>query len=533
MKLLPLFLTPCCLALLCLSLTSCSSHNNKIANQRAAQYEAGVDSDEVALSETEESANEELAALKGLKAQQRMTLKQAGIDARKYDFPIVLNDQVQYYLDLFQGKQRNYYARWLARSTAYRPHIEAELAKAGLPKDLVFLAMIESGYNPSAYSPANACGLWQFIAGTGRTYGLKINSWVDERREPLKATKAAIGYLSKLHRQFDDWYLAVAAYNTGEKRIADAVETYDTKDFWTIADSDSLYLETKRYVPKLIAAIIIGRDPERFGFTDIQYHQPQQYEQIAVPGGSSLEAVAKVAHTSVKQLRTLNNELRKNQTPPNGRYLLHIPFGTKSLVAANINNLKPIRRTLYASHTVKRGETLSQISQRYHISMNSMRKANGLRSSTIRIGQRLRIPRTTTQYVLAQNDAPKRSIGRGNNKTLRQSSVSIALAPKATKKSPLTSKPAVVLASSKKQRVAPRTIAASKTKTSKTAVNALPTVVVAKAAPKKPRWYVIKNGDTLSTIARRFNTSANDLRKLNKLSDNLLRTGNKLLIKKG
>ena len=128
-----------------------------------------------------------------------MTLEQAGIDASKYDFPIVLNDQVQYYLDLFQGKQRNYYARWLARSTAYRPHIEAELKKAGLPRDLVFLAMIESGYNPSAYSPANACGLWQFIAGTGRTYGLTIDPWIDERREPVKATQAAIGYLSKLH----------------------------------------------------------------------------------------------------------------------------------------------------------------------------------------------------------------------------------------------------------------------------------------------------------------------------------------------
>ncbi len=535
MKILPLLLTPCCIALLCLSLTSCSSHNSKFAH-RAGQYEAGADRDEVSLSETEESANEELAALKGLKAKQRMTLAQAGIDARKYDFPIVLNDQVQYYLDLFQGKQRNYYSRWLARSTAYRPHIEAELAKAGLPKDLVFLAMIESGYNPAAYSPANACGLWQFIAGTGRNYGLQINSWVDERREPIKATKAAIGYLSKLHRQFDDWYLAVAAYNTGEKRIADAIETYDTKDFWTIADSDSLYLETKRYVPKLIAAIIIGRDPERFGFTDISYNKPIQYEQISVPGGSSLEAVAKVANTSVKQLRTLNNELRKNQTPPNGRYLLRIPSGTRALVAANINNLKPIRRTVYASHTVKRGDTLSGICQRYHISMNTMRKANNLRSTTLRAGQRLRIPSTTTQYELAQNDAPKR-ISRGKMQAKdvirRIPSVSIVLAPKTTKKSPTKSKPAAVIASSKKQPVSPKNIAASKTKAAKTAVKSLPTVVVAKATPKKPTWYVIKNGDTLSTIARRFNTSANDLRKLNKLSDNMLRTGNKLLIKKG
>ena len=505
MKVLRALLTPCCIALLCLSLTSCSSHNSKFAARGTDQYDAGNEGEEATLSETEESANEEIAALKGLKAKQRMTLEQAGIDVRKYDFPIVLNDQVQYYLDLFQGKQRNYYSRWLARSTAYRPHIEAELAKAGLPKDLVFLAMIESGYNPSAYSPANACGLWQFIAGTGRNYGLKINSWVDERREPAKATQAAIGYLSKLHRQFDDWYLAVAAYNTGEGRIADAVETYATKDFWSIADSDVLYLETKRYVPKLIAAIIIGRDPQRFGFTDIEYHSPQQYEQIAVPGGSSLEAVAKVANTSVKQLRTLNNELRKNQTPPDGRYVLRIPPGTKALVAANINNLKPVRRTVYASHTVKPGDTLSAISKRYHVSMTTMLKANNLRSSNLRAGQRLRIPSTTTQYVLAQNDAPARSSNQ-NNTTVQQSiryklqaketlasvarkhhvsikdlmrwnnisnqhkikkgqqlaiyvphqvpTVSVAVAPKSVKKSPTKSQPAVVLASAKKQNVA-------------------------------------------------------------------------------
>jgi len=580
MKILPVLLTPCCIALLCFSLTSCSSHNSKYASHKAGQYEAGIDGEEEgSLSETEESANEELAALKRLKAKQRMTLAQAGIDIRKYDFPIVLNDQVQYYLDLFQGKQRNYYSRWLARSTAYRPHIEAELAKAGLPKDLVFLAMIESGYNPSAYSPANACGLWQFIAGTGRTYGLKIDSWVDERKEPAKATQAAIGYLSKLHRQFDDWYLAVAAYNTGEGRIADAIETYETKDFWTLADSESLYLETKRYVPKLIAAIIIGRDPERFGFTDITYHSPQHYEQIAVPGGSSLEAVAKVAKTSVKELRTLNNELRKNQTPPNGRYLLRIPAGTKALVAANLNNLKPVRSTVYASHTVKRGDTLSSICRRYHISMTTMLKANNLRSAQIRTGQRLRIPSTTTQYALAQNDvsAPSSrdrktvqqtirhqlkaketlaSVARQHkvsvqdlmrwNKISNQNKVkqgqqlavhvsnkvptaSVAIAPKSIKKAPAKSKPAaVVLASAKKQ-----SVSSAKAKPQKSSVSkATPIVAVAKA-PKQPTWYVIKNGDTLNTIARRFKTSTQDLRKLNKLSDNTLRTGNKLLIKKG
>lgn len=584
MKILPVLLSQCCIVLLCLSLTSCSSHNKKFAHRNGIEANL-TDDEEVSASEPEESAGEELAALKGLSAQQRMTLEQAGIDASKYDFPIVLNEQVQYYLDLFQGKQRNYYSHWLARSTAYRPHIEAELKKAGLPKDLVFLAMIESGYNPSAYSPANACGLWQFIAGTGRTYGLKIDSWVDERREPVKATKAAIGYLSKLHRQFDDWYLAVAAYNTGEGRIADAIETYNTKNFWEISDSESLYLETKRYVPKLIAAIIIGRDPERYGFTGIEYRAPQQYEQISVPGGVSLEAVAATANTTVQQLRTLNNELRRNQTPPDGRYTLHIPVGTKELIAANIDNLKPISRTVYASHTVKRGETLAMICKRYDVSMTNLLKANNLRTGTLKNGQRLQIPTTSTQFVVAQQDTPSRNIQEAktdqqqsishqlkaketltsvarqykvserdlmrwnkisNQNKIKQGqrlivyvdrptpAVAVALVPQSSKKVAPAAKTPVVLAAAKKQSAAPpiTTLAPPSIKTSKTATKTGAPAPPAKA-PEQPTFYVVKNGDTLSTIASRFKISAENLRKWNKLSNNTLQTGNKLLVKKG
>jgi membrane-bound lytic murein transglycosylase D len=591
MKILPALLTNCCVALLCLSLSACSSPNKKFSFYRsdATTSSEFADDEEISASEPEQTAGEELEALKGLSAEQKMTLEQAGIDASKYDFPIVLNDQVQYYLDLFQGKQRNYYTHWLARSTAYRPHIEAELKKAGLPRDLVFLAMIESGYNPSAYSPANACGLWQFIAGTARTYGLQIDPWVDERREPEKATQAAIKYLSKLHKQFDDWYLAVAAYNTGEGRIADAIETYNTKDFWEIADSESLYLETKRYVPKLIAAILIGRDPEKYGFTDITYHTPRQHEEISVPGGISLEAVATITNSTVKHLRSLNNELRKNQTPPNGRYTLKIPVGTRELVAANLDNLKPVTRTVYASHTVKRGETLSAISKRYKVSMTNLLKANNLRSGKLLSGQRLQIPTTATRYVIAQQDAPSDS---RKHKTVQQTishqlqaretlasvarrykvsvselmrwnkiahqdkvkqgqtlaihvdrrvpTVSVALAANAAKSKTNPTKNAVpVLALAKKQSVttkqqdsAPKAITAAVKKVGKVARQTTP----AKAAAPlqlQPTWYTIKHGDTLSTIARKFKTSPQDLRKWNKLSDNTLRTGNRLLVKKG
>lgn len=606
MKILPVLLTHCCIALLCLSLCSCSSHNKKFAHRSGASSSYG-DDEEISASEPEESAGEELEALKGLSAKQKMTLEQAGIDASKYDFPIVLNDQVQYYLDLFQGKQRNYYTHWLARSTAYRPHIEAELKKAGLPKDLVFLAMIESGYNPSAYSPANACGLWQFIEGTGRTYGLKIDAWVDERRDPEKATQAAIAYLSKLHRQFDDWYLAVAAYNTGERRIDDITTSSGTKDFWEISASDSLYMETKRYVPKLIAAIIIGRDPKKYGFTDIDYQSPRQHEEISVPGNIALEAVADTANIPIKELRLLNNELRKNQTPPNGRYTLKIPVGSKELIAANIDNLKPVTRTVYATHTVKKGDTLSSICKQYNVSKTNLLKANNLRTATLKNGQRLQIPTTATQYVLAkqdkmpvediaQNQKPSQQTARHQvqakdtlasvarqykvsvkdlmrwNNLTPQSALkpgqklvlsAVASAAKAAVTAPqpapaTASAPVVIAAKSTKKPVeaappppaaAPTLVAANKkqaaapTLPAVTATPAKQAVKLATAAkaptppppspPAQPTWYVVKNGDTLTTIAQKFKTSPQDLRKLNKLSSNTLQTGNKLLVKKG
>ncbi len=622
MKILPVLLTHCCIALLCLSLCSCSSHNKKFAHRSGTS--AYADGEEVSASEPEESAGEELEALKGLSAKQKMTLEQAGIDASKYDFPIVLNDQVQYYLDLFQGKQRNYYSAWLARSTAYRPHIEAELKKAGLPKDLVFLAMIESGYNPSAYSPANACGLWQFIEGTGRTYGLKTDAWVDERRDPEKATQAAIAYLSKLHRQFDDWYLAVAAYNTGERRIDDISTAIGTKDFWEISATDSLYTETKRYVPKLIAAIIIGRDPKKYGFTDIDYQSPRQHEEISVPGNISLEAVADTGNIPIKELRLLNNELRKNQTPPNGRYTLKVPVGSKELIAANIDNLKPVSRTVYATHTVKKGDSLTSICKQYNISKTTLLKANNLRSASLKNGQRLQIPTTSTQYILAQQDkmpaaetaqkqksvqqplrhqvqakdtlasvarqykvsakdlmrwnnlSPNSTLKPGQKLALasvpasqtvaavqpatspQPASTPVSVAATSTKTAKTTGKnvaaatpspalasvpaPAPTLAAAKKQPAAPATAATPVPAPAKPALTAAPAVKqpakpkeVAKAPPQPPQptWYVVKNGDTLVTIAQKFNTSPQDLRKLNKLSSNALQTGNKLLVKKG
>ena len=665
MKILPRLLSALLVLLLLSFLTACSTRSKNTAhNQGSAEdiVATGValsaEDEDSSLAEPEATAEEEIAALSqpgaweyGIRGDGDPSVH-GGIDLSAYDFPITTNRQVRYYLDLFQGKQRNYFSGWLARSARYRPFIEAELDKAGLPRDLVFLAMIESGFNPSAYSCADAAGLWQFIAETGRRYGLQVDSWVDERRQPEKATRAAIKYLGKLHREFDDWYLAVAAYNAGERRIENAISKHGTRDFWEIAATDGIFQETKRYVPKLIAAIIIARNPDKYGFTDIKYFKPQQYEMIDVPAGTDLEAVAATAKTSLKQIRSLNNELIKNQTPPKkGTYALRIPTGTRELIASNMDKLqrtptaKLVATTNFLTHTVQKGETLSQICRNYHISTTTLLKANNLRSSKLQRGLRLRIPATATTLLalkkdeqpgtLAKNDAARKratvlheikageslsriatqyqvsvrdlmqwnnithqgKIRKGQRITLhldrpapeamtvlataakspaageetpvktvvsaagkretRQSGVPVLTATKkqnaaqavqapvlaaATKQAdaaspsrPVAKKgqaaaPALVVATGKKQ---PASAALTGAAAKKPAVAATATVSVPKAKKAPQTWYVVKNGDTLWNIAKRFQISPQEIKKLNNLPNSNLAQGDKLLVKRG
>ena len=598
MKILPNLLPHCLVVLLCLSLAACSSHNKQSALRSSASEVVVTDSqdEEMSLAEPEETADEELEALNAPGAWEygigkTYSLEKLGIDPAKYDFPIMVNKQVLYYLELFQGKQRNYFTQWLARSSIYRPHIEAELKKAGLPSDLVFLAMIESGYNPSAYSPAKACGLWQFIEGTGSRYGLRIDPWIDERRHPEKATKAAVHYLSNLYAQFGDWYLAVAAYNAGGKKIDTALKTINANDFWEIAASEGIFMETKRYVPKLIAAIIIARNPERYGFTDIAYKQPQQYETITVPGGVSLDAVAATANTTTKELRALNNELRKGLTPPKSKYTLCIPVGTKDLVADNLSKLRPVTTTVYTTHTVKKDETLDSICSQYNISKTTLLKANNLRTAHLPKGLRLQIPSTATKYVLAKDkQSPEEHVAKNSGKEQRQQVVKYTLKPDETLVSvakryhvslqqiqqwnhishptklkqgqQLTLYPApaepvsagkpenaavaakVAVAGSAKEHSAaaavPSLEAAKKQHIAKTQHPAgnqksagHPAVAAQTAKEHPPTWYVVKSGDTLTTIAKKFQSSPEKIRGWNKLSGNALQTGDKLIVKKG
>jgi membrane-bound lytic murein transglycosylase D len=245
-----------------------------------------------------------------------------------HDLPIILNSQVQVYLRSFVNS-RNIQAG-LARSGRYLPMMRRIFKEYGLPQDLIYLALVESGFSPYARSPKEAVGIWQFIEGTAQRYGLKVNEQLDERRDPEKSTRAAARYLRDLYKQFGCWYLAAAGYNAGEKRVEGVLNHYDINDFWTMAEKKLLPQETCNYVPQVIAAALIAKNPEKYGLGQISYQSPGAYEPIKVPGGTDLSWFAAELEIPDKELQELNPEIKAGQIPSNPKeYLLKVPAKKK------------------------------------------------------------------------------------------------------------------------------------------------------------------------------------------------------------
>ena len=213
--------------------------------------------------------------------------------AQEFDIPIVINAKVEQFIQYFQTTARKAFSNWLARSEKYIPFMRNHLKENGLPEDLVYMALIESGFNPYAYSRSKASGPWQFIYLTGKRYGLRSNWWIDERRDPEKSTIAAAKYLKDLYDMFECWYLAAAGYNAGEGKIATAMKRYRTEDFWELTKYRYLKQETKNYVPQMIAAALIAKDPERYGFVGIEYQEPLRYDKVRVPEVTDLRLIAR------------------------------------------------------------------------------------------------------------------------------------------------------------------------------------------------------------------------------------------------
>jgi membrane-bound lytic murein transglycosylase D len=293
-----------------------------------------------------------------------------------------LNQQVQFFLDRFTRERRQVIDKWFGRAGRYLEMIRDTLRDHGLPEDLAFVAMIESGFNPVAVSRAGAKGLWQFMAGTARRYGLRVDQWVDERLDPEKSTLAAAAYLRDLYAQFGSWSLAQAAYNAGEMTVTRAIRSVGSKDFWALARSSSLARETKDFVPQIHAATVIGQDPSRYGF-DVGGHARADVEFVSIPATTHLTAIAKASGVSTDTLRNLNPVLVKGVTPPGGAYRLRVPPGTSGAIQSALMPGKPAGAASRSparadAHVVRPGETLGGIAKRYGVSVGDLLRWNKL-----------------------------------------------------------------------------------------------------------------------------------------------------------
>lgn len=463
-----------------------------------------------------------------------------------YDFPVVQNKQVDMYLKLFQGKQRKHFKRWLSRSGKYAPIIEPILEEENLPLDLLYLSMIESGFNQRAYSRARAVGLWQFMSGTGKQYGLRIDSQIDERRDVEKSTRAAAAYLTDLYNDFGDWPLAVAAYNAGPGKIRKGLKRYKVDNFWDLAQHKYLRLETKRYVPKLIAAIMIAKEPEKYGFTSIDFAAPMQYDTVEVGPGLSFNAIALLAGTDSDTIKDLNLELKKGKTPLNSKsHLIKIPVGSHDLAMSNMDRLHSMVSTGYKIHIYRSKETLTQICRKYDINKTTLLRVNNITTSNLHDGQRLKIPYTTITYQL---------LPEGNQQALAQYRDNLVL--HRIKRGETISKiarqynvpPELIvtwngLESVHKIRAGQQLAlyinssgAVSGKETS--GVETKDNVIVLSDSKKKAvgvaqtqvSWYQVKSGDSLWTISRKFKISPDQIKQWNNLKSNLIHPGIKLKI---
>ncbi len=326
-------------------------------------------------------------------------------DATAYNVPIVLDPSVQGHIRFFNVSIRNRFEQWLIRLSHYRPIVDSIFSEFELPSDLIYLSLVESGFNPHAYSRARAAGPWQFMKGTAKVYGLRVDSYVDERRDPVKSTVAAARYLRDLYDLFGTWPLAMAAYNAGEGKVMRALHTAQAESFSDIAKTRLIRRETKEYVPRFMAATIIAKNPDRYGFPQNDV-RPHQFEEVVVKRPIHFKAIANVTGISYQELKILNPELRRDATPPDDpEYHLKVPVGTREKVEQLLDRApthkfaplpipvkgRQVRSKPDSGHwyRVRVGDSLEKIAKRFNITVKTLKSNNNLTSHTIKAGSRL------------------------------------------------------------------------------------------------------------------------------------------------
>ncbi len=360
-----------------------------------------IPADEIAVAAADKNAPvADLFTLEELRdnGDEDVTLALPDSDLPISDIPLTLNSRVEYFLYYFQTKGRASFSRWLSRSSRYIPMMKEILSREGMPEDLVYVAMIESGFQLHARSWASAVGPWQFMSGTGKRYALRIDQWIDERKDPVKATTAAALYLKELYGIFNgDWYLAAAGYNAGENKILRAINMYNSSDFWEISRKSYLKRETKEYVPKLLAAAFIAKDPARYGFTDVAYMTPIEFDTVMIPSRTDLELAARLSGTTYESIRELNPDLRHWCTPPNyPDYVLKIPKGSKQQFEAEYAKITEDKRftekVLYTRYKARKKDSLKSLARRFGTSSAMLAELNGLDAKSRVAGKTLVVP---------------------------------------------------------------------------------------------------------------------------------------------
>jgi len=454
--------------------------------------------------------------------------------------PITLNSKVRLAIKYFQTKGRKVFSRWLQRSGRYEKIIKQILSEEGVPEDIFYLAMIESGFQPRARSYARAVGIWQFISSTGRYYGLRHNWWFDERRDVFKATRAAAKHLKHLYQEFGDWYLAMAGYNCNPKKVKYNMRRYRTNDFWKLR---RLPRQTKNYIPTFLAATIIARNPEKFGFY-IKKDPSLEVDTVLISESVDLNVIARIVDTTYAYIREINPAILRWVTPPGVKnFTLYLPKGTKEKFKEEYKKIPDSQKRSWVRHRVRSGEALSLIARKYHTSVSVIKSINKLRSNLIRAGQYLLIPvpQNKAHYYASLNKSRSRSTKR--KRTISRSKV-IPKLPGA-KKVIYEVKPGDTLGD-----------IAEKFNTRASYIrrwNGLRygeyiypkqklTIWVAKSLTQKVKdsdthkiddnatYYTVKTGDTLWDISRKYGVSIEELKRLNNMRSVRIRPGDKIKV---
>lgn len=449
------------------------------------------------------------------------------VNGKRNEIPVTINRHVQDEIDSFTtGRERDFFLEAYRRSGRYRAKIEAALVEAGLPAELAWLPLIESGFKVTALSPARALGLWQFIPSTGYRYGLNRDTYIDERLDPDKATRGAIDYLKELHGMFGDWTTVLAAYNCGENRVLRTIQSQNINyldNFWDLYER--LPRETARYVPRFLATLHIVRSPQAYGLQDVVVDPLRESEIVTIPRQASLSAIARSTGIDEEMLRLLNAELRQGVLPEGG-YDLRVPAGEKSLVLAKLDDIpsyqpRKAQRAVVVRHKVRKGETLQSISRKYGTDAASIQLANNFRHpSALKVGTTLRIPAECAPERSSAQPEPKVPPARHETieHVVRHGDSLYNLAKRYG-----TSTEEI----QRLNRVTASSLAIGQV------LKIVPSAAPGRSDPPnaKPTVYVVRSGDTLGSIAKRHQMAIERLLALNRLNTHAkLQPGQKLIV---